>query len=302
MPTSIVPAAIALTALGLWSFALPAIMLFSMKRLKAIIIILAAGFLWAPTGPADGLENMAIEEILDRAQGTNETSEDSIADYACQSTFVMREPQKDGTAKTVLIEDKTVYFRSPDREREVFRSVTKEGQVLSPEKLVEHQDKADEEIHKQSRDEDTPDTDASDQGEGTLSFGGDSPWAPEQRELYRFELLPPDTIRGIPAYAVKITPREKKENLLDGIAWFHGDLFEVLKLEFQPAKNPRFVKKAHVILDFDEVQPGHWLPVEMKMDVCGGFLFIKKSFQMHQTWRDYQVNVGLPDSLFLLVD
>ncbi len=275
---------------------------FSMNRLKAVIILLAAGFSWVPPGPADGLESPALDEILARAHGANEASEDSIADYACQSTFVMLEPQKDGTAKTVLIQDKTVYFRPPDREREVFRSVTKDGQVLSPEKLAEYQEKADQEFRQQSRDEDAPDTDSSGQGEGTLSFGAASPWAPEQRQHYRFELLPADTVRGIPAYAVKITPREKKEDLVDGIAWFHGDRFEVLRLEFQPAKNPRFVKKAHVILDFGEVQPGHWLPVEMKMDVSGGFLFIKKSFQMHQTWRDYQINVGLPDSLFLPLD
>ena len=38
------------------------------------------------------------------------------------------------------------------------------------------------------------------------------------------------------------------------------------------------------------------------MDVTGGFLFIKKSFQMHQTWRDYRVNTGLPDSLFLEIE
>jgi hypothetical protein len=87
-----------------------------------------------------------------------------------------------------------------------------------------------------------------------------------------------------------------------GTAWFHGDRFEVLRLQFQPAKNPRFVKKARVTLDFGQVQPGYWLPVEMKMDVSGGFLFIKKSFQMHQTWREYRINSGLPDSLFLPTD
>jgi len=257
--------------------------------------------------PATGLEEIDLEEtdleeILDRVHLANEASQDSLTDYVCQSTFVMLEPQKDGTAKTVLIQDKTIYSRPPDQEREIFHSVTKKGQVLSPEELAEYQEKADREARQQGQDEDEEDRESSDKNEGHLAFSASAPWDPEERDHYRFELLPPDTVRAIPAYVVKITPQEKEENLVDGTAWFHRDRFEVLRLEFQPAKNPRFVKKARVILDFGEVHPGYWLPVEMKMDVTGGFLFIKKSFQMHQTWRDYQVNTGLPDSLFLNIE
>jgi hypothetical protein len=53
-----------------------------------------------------------------------------------------------------------------------------------------------------------------------------------------------------------------------------------------------------MILDFSPVAGGFWLPAELKLDAAGGLLFIKKSFQMHQTWREYQVNVGVADSLF----
>jgi len=243
-------------------------------------------------------EEIALEEILDRVHLANEASEDSLTDYVCQSTFMMREPRKDGTAKTVLVQDKTVYFRAPDVEREIFRSVTKKGEVLSPEELAEYQEKADEEARKQSRGEAAPDDDSSGNKEGTLAFRASAPWDPDERDQYTFELLEPDTIRSMPAYVVRVIPREEEEHLVDGTVWFHRDLFEVLKLEFQPAKNPRFVKKARVILDFDEVHPGYWLPVEMKMDVAGGLLFIKKAFQMHQTWREYRINAGLPDSLF----
>jgi hypothetical protein len=269
------------------------------SRLKDVIVIMAAGLVWALPRPAGGLEEIGLEELLNRVNLAREAPGDSITNYVCQSTFIMLEPQKDGTAKTVLIEDKTVYFRPPDQKREIFRSATKEGEVLSSEQLAEYQKKADEEARQHDQDEDPSDKDSSEKNKGTFSFSAASPWSPEERDRYTFQLLPPDTVRGMPAYVVKVTPREKSEDLVDGIAWFHEDLFRVIKLEFQPAKNPRFVKKAHVIMDFDEVATGHWLPVEMRMDVSGGFLFIKKSFQMHQTWRDYQVNVDLPDSLFL---
>jgi hypothetical protein len=267
-----------------------------------VIGILVVGMSTVLPKPASCLAVSGLEEILDRVHLAEEDSEKAITDYVCQSTFIVRKPQKDGSAKTVLIQDKTVYFRPPDQRREIFRSVTKEGQILSPEKLDEYQKKADEEARQRVQEEESPESDRSENKKGALSFSGIAPWSPEERQHYNFTLLPPDTIRGIPAYVVQVRPREEKEGLVNGIAWFHGDLFQVLKLDFQPAKNPRFVKKAHVILDFAEVSPGQWLPKEMKMDVTGGFLFIKKSFQIHQTWRDYRIDAGIPDSLFLPVD
>ena len=190
------------------------------------------------------MEEIGLEEILNQAHLANEASEDSLADYVCQSTFIMREPQKDGTAKTALIQDKTIYFRPPDQEREIFRSVTKKDQVLSPEELAEYQEKADQEARRQDQDEDAADGDSSQKKEGTLAFSASAPWAPEERDHYTFELLEPDTVRGIPAYAVKVTPHEEKENLVDGTAWFHGDLFEVLRLEFQPGQESPFREKS----------------------------------------------------------
>ena len=261
----------------------------------AMILSLLVAAILAGPGPAGGLEEIGLEELLDRVHLANEAAQDSLTDYVCQSTFIMREPGKGGTAKTVLIQDKTVYFRSPDQEREVFLSVTKKGEVLSPDALAEYQEKADEEVRRSAGDEDAS-------GEGSMSFSASAPWDPEERDRYTFELLSPDTVRGMPAYAVRVIPRQEEKDLVDGTAWFHGDLLEVLRLEFRPAKNPRFVKKARVTLDFGEVQPGYWLPVEMKMDVTGGILFIKKSFHIHQTWRDYRINPGLPDSLFLPIE
>jgi len=230
---------------------------------------LATSLIIVLTIPATSQQELSLDQILERAYQRQTAGQEQIKDYVCQATFVMREAQKDGTAKTIFIEDKMVYFKSPDKEREIYHAITKEGKVLSPEEVAEHQRKADEQAG-----------------------------SPEERQNYNFELLPPDTIRGIPTHVVRVKPKRRSKHLIDGKAWLHQGLFEVIKMDFQPAKKPKFVKKAHMIMDFDEVQPEVWLPVEMKIDARGGFLFFKKSFQMHQTWRDYQINVGLPDSLF----
>jgi outer membrane lipoprotein-sorting protein len=256
-----------------------------------ISFMLAALLIIVLTSPATSQEELSLDQILERAYQTETVGEEQIEDYVCQATFMMREPQKDGTAKTVLIEDKTVYFKSPDREREMFHAVTKDGKVLSPEEVAEHQRKADEQAAKEAKKDDDK--------SASFSFSAKSPWSPEEKPNYNFELLPPETIRGIPTHVVRVKPKKRSEHLIDGRAWLHQGLFKVIKMDFQPSKNPKFVKKAHMIMDFDEVQPEIWLPVEMKIDASGGILFFKKSFQMHQTWRDYQINVGLSDSLFV---
>jgi hypothetical protein len=255
-----------------------------------------SGFAWAIllilllAGSADPQEHLSLEQILERTHRQEKSAQELIQDYVCQSTFMMREPQKDGSAKTVLVQDKTVYFKSPDRKLEKFNAITRKGKVLSADEVAEYQKKADEERAESGQD---------DEKGGTFEFGAESPWSPEQRPNYIFELMAPDTVRGIPTYVIQVRPREKSENLIDGQVWLHRDLFEVIKLDFRPAKYPKYIKEAHVILDFGEVQPGFWLPVELKVAASGGFLFIKKSFQMHETWRDYQINVALSDSLFV---
>ena len=252
--------------------------------------LLATSLIIVLTIPATSQQELSLDQILERAYQRQTAGQEQIKDYVCQATFVMREAQKDGTAKTIFIEDKMVYFKSPDKEREIYHAITKEGKVLSPEEVAEHQRKADEQAAKKTEKEDDK--------SASFSFSAKSPWSPEERQNYNFELLPPDTIRGIPTHVVRVKPKRRSKHLIDGKAWLHQGLFEVIKMDFQPAKKPKFVKKAHMIMDFDEVQPEVWLPVEMKIDARGGFLFFKKSFQMHQTWRDYQINVGLPDSLF----
>jgi outer membrane lipoprotein-sorting protein len=239
-------------------------------------------------------EDLSLEQILDAAYQKQQESEEKLQDYTCQTTLVMREPQKDGTSKTLRIEEKTIYHKPPDKYLEKYTAITDEDKVLSPEEVAEYQKKAQREAAKNQEKEDKK--------SANLEFGANSPFSPEERPNYDFQLLPADTIRGMPSYVLKIMPKQKRVDLMDGTVWLHRDIFETIKMDFHPAKNPRFVKKVHMIMDFDEIQPGFWLPTELKIDACGGILFIKKSFQMHQTWRNYQLNVALSDSLFVTED
>ena len=125
------------------------------------------------TIPVASQEELTPDQILERAYQTEVAGEEQIKDYVCQATFMMREPQKDGTAKTLAIVEKTIYRKRPDKRMEKYNAVTEEGKVLSPMEVAEYQKKEKSSMTMRSR-----------------SF-----LDPEERGNYSFELLPPDTIR-----------------------------------------------------------------------------------------------------------
>lgn len=226
---------------------------------------------------ASAQEDLSLAEILDRAYQKEKVFKENLADYICQATTILQEPQKDGTAETLSIVEKTIFRKLPDKRIEKYHTITKKGKELTPEEVAKTQKK-----------------------HMTISLGrGRSFFGPEERSHYTYELMPPDTVRGYPTHVLRIKPKSQEMDLVDGKIWLHKSNFEVIRLHFQPAKNPRFVKKAIVIFEFDEIQPGLWLPFEIIIEAQAGFLFIKKNRRIHETWRDYKINVGLPDSLFI---
>jgi outer membrane lipoprotein-sorting protein len=222
-------------------------------------------------------EDLSLADILERAYQKEKAFKENLTDYICQATTILQEPQKDGTAKTLSIVEKTVFRKLPDKRIEKYNTITKKGKELTPEEIAQTQ-----------------------KNQKTISLGrGRSFFGPEERSYYTYELMPPDTVRGYPTYVLRIKPKSQEMDLVDGKIWLHKDSFEVVRLHLQPAKTPRFVKKATVIFEFDEIQPGFWLPFEIIIEAQAGFLFIKKDRRIHETWRDYQINVGLTDSLFV---
>lgn len=247
-----------------------------MRRAFLRPFILMVSLILTQSASTTPREDLSLDQILDRAYQQEMAFHEYLKDYICQVTSIVGEPQKDGTAKTLSIVEKTVYRKLPDKRVEMYNTIVKDGRELSPQEVAERQ-----------------------KNQQSITLGrGRSFFGPRERADYTYELMPQDTVRGFPAHVLRIKPKKKERDLVDGRVWLHRDNFEVLKLKFRPAKNPRFVKRALVTFDFIEVQPGLWLPSEIKIDAQAGFLFIQKKRQIRETWHDYQINVGLPDSLF----
>ena len=160
--------------------------------------------------------------------------------------------------------------------RSGYHFVIENGQALSPREAAERQKKQ----------------------TWNAAVAGRNFFRPEHRRHYAFELLPPDSIDGRPAHVLSIQPRPGGRNLVSGTIWLHRDNFEILRLDVRPEDRPRFVNKLRMIIDFDEVDDGVWLPVRIDADACGGFLFYNRCLRIHEEWYRFQINAGLPDSIF----
>jgi hypothetical protein len=247
-----------------------------MRLIHPIFLLLTMVISWPPTW-AGTIEQLTLEQILERAQRAEQTFGENLHDYICQATSTILEPQKDGTLQTIRVVEKTIYRKLPDQRLEKFKAITEKGTVLSPQEVMERHRR-----HKWQN-----------PAAGRHFFG------PHHRENYTYELMPPDTIRGLPTHVLRLIPRKREKHLVDGKIWLHGQNFEVVRLDFQPAQKPKFVKELDMIIEFDEVPPGYWLPAEIKINALAGFLFIKKHLFVHENWYDFQINVGLSDSLFV---
>jgi hypothetical protein len=225
-------------------------------------------------------DSVSLELILDGAGQAERAFLEKVSDYICQARTIIAEPQEDGTEQTVRVIEKTIYRKLPHQRVERFHSVIENGRALPPEEVAEHQKK---------------------QKRGAARVGRHF-FSREVRRNYRFELLAPDTINGTPTHVLALSPRESGEDLISGTVWLRQDNFEIIRMDIRPVKRPRFVKKMHMILVFDQIAEGIWLPVRVDVDACGGFLFFKKCLNVHEVWDRFEINPGLPDSIFASAD
>jgi len=222
------------------------------------------------------LENLTLEQILERASLAERDFHDRLKDYICRVTTTVNEPRKNGPPETLRVEEKTLYRKLPDKRLEKFSAVRKNEKTLTPGELAEYAKKP----------------------RRSISSFGRSFFSAQRQAYYAYQLLAPDTVRGIPSHVLQLKPAEKHGSLIDGRIWLHGESFDPLKLDCRPAKNPKYIKELHIVMEFDETAPAIWLPTEVNGEGLAGFLFINKDFIIHERWSDYQINVGLEDALF----
>lgn len=115
-----------------------------------------------------------------------------------------------------------------------------------------------------------------------------SPFHPDERAKYRFELLTPPADQPT-LLRIGFQPSgEKTSELYVGDATVDPQTGDVLAVSLRPSKNPPFVQSLSIESKLDAVTPAGRATSSLTMSGVGGFLFIKQRFRVLTKFTDYE--------------
>ncbi len=123
----------------------------------------------------------------------------------------------------------------------------------------------------------------------------------ETKDEYRYSLLGTDSFPDMPVWVLGFEPRQKSSRHVRGRALVLKDSFDIVGMQFAPARVPFVVRDIGMTLDYERVQ-NVWLPVRFRMMLDLRFKVILTMLDRHieieDRYSNYRLNSGFDDSLF----
>lgn len=251
-----------------------------MKKLYPVLIL----FVLLSFGIANSQETtpLSVGEMVRLAKEARKKQRGYLKDYTCLCVEELRILDKKGKIKHKETTQRKVYVKGDITHDEII-SIQKKEKSLPEKEINKRQKEIDKEERKKEKEKDSK---------------WISPFEEKGEGKFNINLVREDTLDGRPAYVLSVKPKKKSRGLQKGLYWIDKRSFRILKSEFSPSQNPKFVKEMKIFVDFTEVEEGVFLPRTFKVKGKGGFLFFKTNFEMERTCEDYQLNVGLKDEIF----
>ncbi len=130
---------------------------------------------------------------------------------------------------------------------------------------------------------------------GLMATDSKMPFFIETREDYRYTVIASGTCHGQDVWTIGFEPVSPSGKTVRGRAWVLKDSFDVVRMEFLPARLPFVVTDANMVLDYDLVG-GFWAPVrfDMTMDLRLKFLveLMRRRIVIEDVYSDHEFNIG----------
>jgi len=93
---------------------------------------------------------------------------------------------------------------------------------------------------------------------------------------YDFVFLQQEKLGDVPTYLLRMIPKRKEKNLLNGLVWIDTRTFRIQRIEGTPTKKPSWwIKSLYITLQYTDLH-GLWLPTYMRagatVRVSGSYL------------------------------
>ena len=132
-----------------------------------------------------------------------------------------------------------------------------------------------------------------------------TPLYPDQRAYYDiiYEGVPEDSIEGRTCHHFRVRSKEKDAHRVHGDYYFDAESFQLVRVDFTPAKLTRNImfkmKQLDMTVRFGPSPDGYWLPRQFDIAGRGKTLFlIGAKFAGTEYYRNPQINTGIDSALF----
>jgi hypothetical protein len=217
--------------------------------------------LWAATAPAGAL---TAAEIAARAGEVWTAEAAAINDY--QVHFVSVRYNGDGEEEQRYAGYN--YFKKPDNVGQELTELYVKGEKRDPNKT-----KMDSESY-------------------DMAF----PFDDEYRAAYAFETAGNATVAGKNCYILKFTSSKRTGNYIHGRVWVEAGTYKVAALEASYYKNPKYITSLVAKMWFADFGGRRLLQKLTATGRYSAYLVFTGDFNMVETYDNYRVNVGVPDS------
>ncbi|MFC1713323.1 DUF5686 family protein [Candidatus Poribacteria bacterium] len=224
---------------------------------------------------------ITLEEIIDGVKIQQERIVTEIEDAIFSADAIYREVDKDGKLKKDLIARRRIYMGRNNKRYEECLSMVLNGEELKGKKLR----KEFKDWQKKTKSQSETKMPMTSEGEGA----------------YNYDLIGSEEWNGMEVWVVAFAPKKKKKEYIEGKGYVSKDSFNIVRVEFTPAKLPRVIENMRMSLTYSEVE-GYWFPVkfDLKMTISVGLLveFFRMDVEVEDTYSNYKFNNQLDDSLF----
>ena len=224
---------------------------------------------------------ITLEEIIEGVKKQQERIVTEIEDAIFFADAVYRELDKDGKLKKYLTANRRIYMGQKNKRYEECLSMVLNGEELKGKKLRKE--------FKDWQKKTKP------QSETKM------PMTPEGEGSYNYDLIGSGKWDGMDVWVVGFAPKKRKKEYIEGKGYISKDSFNIVRVEFAPAKLSRVIENMQMSLTYSEVE-GYWFPVkfDLKMTISVGLLveFFRIDVEVEDTYSNYKFNNQLDDSLF----
>lgn len=224
----------------------------------------------------------ADDAFLERIRQRQLQIESEVKDVTYTARGTGRELDEQGQVKRETVTVRKVYIKTPDRQASEILSIQVNGR----------------ELEGKEREREIERTRGRQGGRRA-----DMPFVPGSWTNYLYTVEGRATFEGQPVRLVSFRPRRPRIGTIAGTAWVLENSGDIVRMDFRPGRSPFVLKKADFRLDYGRIPQGYWFPYSFTMELvvelkAAGLDLTHTHVQVRETYSDYRINTGLPDSLF----